>query len=140
MVDGLVYAAKGTVGLRVIDFGPECLRTLPIDIDITPGSGLNRINPSSRGVVPIAVLGSEDFHVANVDVTTLAFGPDGAPSVHAVGGQHKDVNADGFPDLLAHFRTEEIGMEFGDTEACLSGKTLDSRFFEGCDAIQTVPH
>jgi hypothetical protein len=142
VANGLVYVSAGLTGLRVIDFGPEYRRTLliDIDIDIRPGSDINTINPASRGVVAVAILGSEDFDVGDIDVTTLAFGPFYAPPEHAVGGQHKDVNADGFPDLLAHFRTEETGIEFGDTAACLSGETLDGQLFEGCDAIQTVPH
>ena len=122
-----------------IDFTLDELQ-LVVELDIKPGSDSNTINPANRGVVPVAILGSEDFEVGDIDVATLAFGPFYAPAEHAVGGQHQDVNADGFSDLLAHFRAEETGIEFGDTEACLSGETLDGRSFEGCDTIQTVPH
>jgi len=115
-------------------------QVLSVRSDIKPGSKLNRINPISRGVVPVAILGSEDFDVADIDLTTLAFGPDGARPTHAAGGHHKEVNADGFPDLVAHFRIDETGIEFGDTESCLSGETIDGQFFESCDTIQTVPH
>jgi hypothetical protein len=111
-----------------------------VDVDVKPGSDSNSINPFSRGVVPVVIFGSEDLEVADIDLTTLAFGPDEALPAHGVGGHHGDVNADGFSDLVAHFRTEEAGIEFGDTESCLSGETLDGQFFEGCDTIQTVPH
>jgi len=77
--------------------------------------------------------------VADVDGTTLAFGPSGAPLVHSHGPHYEDVNADGLTDLMAHYRVDEAGIALGDMEACVTGETLDDRAFKGCDAIQTVP-
>jgi hypothetical protein len=125
------------IGIRgVAVVGPEVISK--VEIDIKPGSDPNSINPFSRGVVPVAIFGSEDFDVADIDVTRLTVGIDDAlPAI--VGRRHRDVNADGFPDLLSYFRIAETGIEIGDTEACLNGETLDGTPFSGCDTIRTVP-
>ena len=115
----------------------ECVT--PVQINIKPGSDPNAINPMIEGVIPVALLGWEGFDVNEVDVTTLAFGPGDAAFDHIQGPHFEDVNADGLPDLIAHFRIEEAGIAFGDMEACLRGQTLDGKPFGGCDAVRTVP-
>jgi hypothetical protein len=136
IVGGVVYdAGQHDEGAAFVFLGSAT----SIAIDIKPGSDSNRINPSGRGNLRVAILGSSTFDVEDVDVTTLAFGPDDAPTARAAGGRHRDVNADGFLDLLAHFRNDETGIEFGDTEACLIGETLDGAPFSGCDSVRTIP-
>jgi hypothetical protein len=137
-VDGLAYTVGGS-RLRIIDFGPEYSGSIEANIDIKPGSDPNSINPSLDGDLPVAILGSDTFDVAGVDVNTLAFGPDGASFDHSHGPHFEDVNGDGFTDLMAHFRIEETGIAFGDRMACLSGEMLNGTPFTGRDDVRTVP-
>jgi len=112
---------------------------IDVGIDIKPGNDPNSINPTLEGDLPVAILGLDSLDVAEVDATTLTFGPNEAPLDHSHGPHFEDVNGDGFTDLLAHFRIEQTGIEFGDMEACIHGKMVDGTAFEGCDAIRTVP-
>ena len=97
------------------------LRT--VDIDIKPGSFPNTLNlKKKKGVIPVAILGSDEFDVTLVDVTTLTFGvgaqvPDHDLTDVFVYTEHlQDVNGDGFMDLVSHYVTDGTGIASGDTQ------------------------
>ena len=138
--DGLVIVGTGinpagNTEAWIADLGEP---TITADIDIKPGSDPNSVNPMSRGVIPVAILGSDTFDVLDVDVTTLAFGPDAAAPLFTF-RRLWDVNRDGSKDLLSIYRTQEAGIAIGADEACVTGETVDGDPFDGCDTIQTVP-
>jgi len=107
-----------------------------VTIDIKPGSDPNSVNPKSKGVVPVAVLGSIDFDATQVDFSTVTFGPGGASPSHD--GHVEDVNDDGFVDMVFHFKTQETGIACGDADATLEGETFGGIPFTGTDPVKTV--
>jgi len=123
---------SGDVSVLINQGGP-----LPISLDIKPDGFPNSVNPYARGVIPVAILGSDTLDVSGIDVTTLVFGPGGAPIAH-LNGHLQDVNYDGIMDLVTHYRTQDTGIVCGDESATLTGETLDGHPFEGTDSIQTV--
>ena len=105
-------------------------------IDVKPGSATNPINVRSNGVVPVAVLSTADFDATSVDVTSLRFGPGGAPESHAR-GHVEDVNVDGRADLLLHFDVAASGIPCGASAVTLNGRA-GTVAITGTDAIVTT--
>jgi len=112
-------------------------QAIDVAIDIRPLSHHNVIDPFGRGLIPVAIFGSDDLDVAGVDATTLAFGPAGAPAAWVSLLKSWDLNHDDRKDLVSYHWTHETGIAMGDTEACLTGETLGGMAFEGCDAVLT---
>jgi hypothetical protein len=111
--------------------------TRTVTVDIKPGTTRNVIDPTAHGVIPVAILSTDDFDATTVDALTVRFGPDGAAEIH--GRTHlSDANADGRRDLVLHFATAATGIAAGDTSASLTGATLDGEAIAGSDTIVTV--
>jgi DNA-binding beta-propeller fold protein YncE len=108
-----------------------------VQVQIRPGSLPNRINPKSNGLIRVAILSTETFDATTVDPQSLRFGPKGAQEAHNK-GHIRDVNHDGRPDLILHFRARATGIQCGHTAASLTGETFVGASIQGFDAIQTV--
>ena len=116
-------------------------KTIPISIDIKPGSDVNPINLGSKGTTPVAILGTETFDVTTVDVASVRFA--GAPVRTKPNGtlhfSYEDVNKDGFLDLMMHFSTQALMLDADSTEATLTGIGGMDRCISGTDSIVIVP-
>jgi hypothetical protein len=110
---------------------------IQVALDIKPGESPNSINPRSNGVIPVAILTTETFDATTVDPLSVEFGPHGATEAHGE-GHIEDVNGDGRPDLVLHFRTQDTGIQCGDTSASLTGETFGDEPIQGSDSIITV--
>jgi hypothetical protein len=111
----------------------------PADIDIKPNSCPNAINPNSGGRTPVAVLGRSWFDVNWIDPSTVKFGGPGEPGTYAVHHAIKDVNEDGYMDMIFQFRTRDTGIECGDEWAWLYGVTWGGDYFYEEGPIKTTP-
>jgi hypothetical protein len=107
-------------------------------IDIKPGSDPNPINLGSRGVVPVAILGSEGFDPTALPISAIHFAGAAPDKCHTA-----DVApADGYTDLFCHFRTQSLDLTADSTEACVTialDPAEDALALTGCDSVRIVP-
>jgi len=117
---------------------------IPLDIDIKPGdSDLNCIKASSKGSIPVAILGNS-IDVNDIDVSTIEIDDDDDPDsigVAPVKSSFKDVNSDLVTDLVLHFETPEInaeGLLVDENELFVTGELTDGTPIVGSDFIFLV--
>jgi astacin len=110
---------------------------IAIDIDIMPGTDLNPVNLKKRGNLPVAILGSTDLDVTDLDPSSLTLGDESDPDT-SIGQKNngsyeaylEDVNGDGLMDLVVMFPVEDL-VDGGDltelsTELVLRGFLADA--------------
>lgn len=114
---------------------------LPVDIVVKPGDDQECININNRGVIPVAILGSESLDVAQIDDNTLTFG-----SMPVAVRKKKGpmcglelLGSDDYPDLVCHFEDHLSLWNAEDGVAELSGLMLDGTEISGTSDVCIKP-
>jgi hypothetical protein len=164
---GAGFGTRLTAAVVAVDIIRE--PSTAVEIDIKPGSCPNSWNRKSNGVLPVAMLGTEDFDVTHIDVATVTIsradgtggsvGPnEGPPGPHSVfedvgtplEGEECDCHeaeGDGILDLSMKFRTQDVAdlLPVDDPAGALvplvvSGTLLDgTEFTSRSDCVRLVP-
>ena len=122
---------------------------IDVDVDIKPGSFPNSINVKSKGVLPVAILGTEDFDVMEVDPATVALTyplfAGVSPEVSPLRWNWEDVNEDGFVDFVFKFDTQELMIltmthepDGAEMMLQLIGNLMDGSPIEGYDTVRII--
>lgn len=132
-------------------------QTVIVSVDIKPTSCPNPLNVKSKGVLPVAILGSDVFDVNEIDVASLEI-----LGVKPIRSSYEDVAApvakealaeecacttegpDGYMDLTLKFDKQEIIEAIGEVEdgdeviLTLTGMLTDETPIEGTDCIWII--
>jgi phosphate/phosphite/phosphonate ABC transporter binding protein len=117
--------------------------SIPVDIDIKPGSYPNSINcENKKETIPVAVLTTDDFDALTIDHTTITFEGASTYKVDKKTGiprrTEEDVDFDGDMDLVFHFRLSDTDLVCWSTEGTLKGWTYDGLPVEGTDTVRML--
>jgi hypothetical protein len=117
---------------------------ITVDIDIKPGSDPNCINNDGHGSIPVAILGSAEFDVTQIDPASVRLeGLD----IKAVGKSNKllahieavNSDEDDFDDLIVQIEDQDGVFIEGSSIATVTGNLFDGSPFQGTDEICIVP-
>ena len=115
-------------------------------IDVKPGDSTNTINLKFDNKLAVAILSTPSFNATTqVDMNSLTFGKTGTENSlirHRKTGQpqveFRDVNSDGFLDLVAYFDMSKTGLLVGDTVAILGGRLTSGASFLISSPVRVV--
>jgi hypothetical protein len=124
---------------------------ITVAIDIKPQSCPNPLNIKSKGVLPAAILGADDFDVTTIDpasirlagVAPIRSGMEdvSTPTDKQDGCECTTEGSDGYTDLTLKFDTQEIVATLGEVAdgeeliLTLTGELLDGTPIKGEDCI-----
>jgi len=141
VVDDVLYMFGGVGPTGAVSSNEAFSPFLHVGIDIKPGDGKNTISLMSAGTVPVAILGSATFDPTTVDPATVTLA--GAHSTSPGRGQPititRDMNRDGYLDLVLYFRIRDLKLTVTDTQAVLYGTTFSGQRIHGSDSVRVVP-
>ncbi|MFQ5918467.1 MAG: hypothetical protein ACE5I4_00300 [Thermoplasmata archaeon] len=129
---------------------------LEILVDIKPGSCRNPFNVKSQGVLPVAILGTENFDVSEVETVTielytelgslapLRWAVEDVAAAYDGGDGCDEEGPDGYLDLTLKFDTQavvELLGEVSDGDVLyleFHGLLFDGTSFEGGDSVEIL--
>ena len=111
---------------------------LQVEVDIKPGSDPNCFNNDGHGVIPVAILGSVDFDVYQIDAGTVSLQGlvvSARGKSNKLQAHYEDVNGDGHTDLVVQIEDQDGTFSQGSGVANLTGFLLDGTEIIGSDSI-----
>lgn len=128
--------------------------TITAELDIKPGECPNQFDPRSRGVVPMAVLGTSTLNVRDIDVGSVRLADSFEPERTAIEDVARAFSTtpceciatgtDGIEDLVLMFSSEDVAAALGNTAPggatilTMTGQLANGTPFEARDCLGIV--
>ena len=121
-----------------------------VPVDIKPGSDSNPLNVNSKGVLPVAILGTAAFDAMTVNASTVVLTwpgitlPPRAEGVPPLRWAYEDVNGDGIMDIVLKYSMEVLAQFTvtneppGPLDMTLMGELMDGTRIEGYDTVRII--
>jgi hypothetical protein len=149
------FAYDANMAAVLVNSVQEGCHTVSVDVDIKPGSCPNPFNLKSRGVLPVAILGTQTFDVATIDAASIHL--EGVPAIRS---NYEDVTRpvmdglpcecttagpDGYMDLTLKFSRPPLALKLWLDQGPLvqdqvlslelTGNLLDGTPISGSDCV-----
>lgn len=124
------------------------LRVIDASIDIKPGSYPNSVCLKDQGLLPVAILGSEQLDVQDICPDTIVLGMDpcfvdlatrGPAKAPKLAFSYEDVDGDGKTDMMVFFSVQDLvacgALTAGSTELSLWAELVDGMAINGMDIL-----
>jgi hypothetical protein len=143
----------------VVDMGAYEFQMIPLSLDILPSDcpNLFTVNKKGKGRLPMAILGTDDLDVSDIDPGSISIAgvvfPQKTPSIKDVSAPVdgdectcQEVGPDGYADLVIHFSRREVITALGlgamapgtEVPITVTGELIDGTPFEATDCVTLV--
>jgi len=144
-IGGYAYCGPSGSGYQatVLAYSPVRI----VSIDVKPGSDPNSINLGEQGLLPVAILGTQDFDVTTIDPDSIELGgvslaERGSKKTPKLAYSLEDVDGDGFTDMMAFFEVQTLVtdgvLEVTTTELELTATSDSGTPIKGTDSVNIV--
>ena len=159
MKKGIAYFALVSAMVFLVGLASASAQVMiiPASVDIKPMSCPNPLNVDMKGVLPVAILGTDEFDVTQIDPASIAL--EGVSPMRwsiedittPYNGDSQDdcfdcteMSGDGYADLTLKFKAQEVAAALGEVEdgdcvmLTLTGKLLEDfggYDFDGMDSV-----
>ncbi|HCY76895.1 MAG TPA: hypothetical protein DHV28_13320 [Ignavibacteriales bacterium] len=149
--NGILFPGPSSAVEQIIALGPCVPDVTVVSLDIFPTTCPNQLNVKAKGVISVAILGTDDFDVQNIDPATLLL-----EGLSPFRWENEDVTTpisngeqcdctidgpDGFDDLTLKFDAKSLIGALGEVNngdelvLTITGNLVDGTAIEGSDCV-----
>jgi hypothetical protein len=132
--EGEPYFAVAYSSLTLVDVSTVS-PVATVAIDVEPRTTSNIVKLQKGPPLKVAIMSDDSFDATQINHSRIYFGPSWQAPYRVA---EKDVNRDGYTDLLTQYNVGFTWIQCGDTNVTLTAETVDGQIVSGTDLISTA--